>query len=69
MLALAAIVAALQAPPPPPPPCTDPAAGLQCPDLIMGIPRDLRTERSPTGRRVLRMRNAIINVGTGPAAR
>ena len=65
MLALAAIVAALQAPPPATP-CVDPALAPQCPDLVMGAPREFRVQRSPTGRRVLRMANAIINVGGGP---
>jgi hypothetical protein len=66
VLALAAILAALQAPPPPSP-CADPAQQLQCPDLVMGTPRDLRTDRRRDGRVFLRMRNAIINVGAGPA--
>src|SRR4051794_6907013 len=75
------MLAALQAPPPqtpPPPPvppaptpgvapCADPALALRCPDLVMGAPSDLKAERKRDGRVFLRMRNAIINVGDGPA--
>jgi hypothetical protein len=79
VLALIGILAALQAPPPqapppqtpppppPPPPCLDPTLGLRCPDLVMGAPRDLRVDRKRDGRVFLRMRNAIVNRGSGPA--
>ena len=77
MLVLAAILAALQAPPaqtPPPPlqpsatlsPCVDPAVRARCPDLVMAAPSDLRAERTRSGRRLLRIRNSIENVGSGP---
>lgn len=43
-------------------------AGMRCPDLIMGRPSQLHLASSPSGRRtVLRMENAIVNVGQGPA--
>jgi hypothetical protein len=79
VLALAAVLVALQAPPPqappvPPPqapaaasPCADPALALRCPDLVMEAPSELRAERTRSGRRLLRMRNSIVNVGSGPA--
>ena len=81
MLALAAILAALQVPPPqtlppaaPPPqapaapsPCLDPVLALRCPDLVMAAPSELRAERTRSGRRLLRMRNAMVNLGSGPA--
>ncbi|MEA2227714.1 MAG: hypothetical protein QOF04_1344 [Solirubrobacteraceae bacterium] len=83
MLAVLALLAALQvpppqAPPPPPappappavpalPPCHDPALALRCPDLVMAAPTNLKAQRLPSGRVVLRMANAIINVGDGPA--
>jgi len=84
VLALAAILAALQVPPPqtppPPPPvpapapapaplspCLDPAVQARCPDLVMAAPSDLRAERKRDGRVFLRMRNAIVNIGVGPA--
>jgi len=63
VLAALAAIAALQAVNP----CSDPALALRCPDLAMGAPSDLRLDRKRDGRRFLRMRNAIINVGTGPA--
>lgn len=63
MLALAAALAALQAASP----CQDPAQALRCPDLVMAAPSHLRAERTPSGRRLLRMENRIVNVGTGPA--
>ncbi|HEX2102940.1 MAG TPA: hypothetical protein VHF51_04775 [Solirubrobacteraceae bacterium] len=65
MLALAAILAALQAPAVPSP-CADPALALRCPDLVMAPPREFRAERTRSGRRLLRMRNVIVNVGRGP---
>lgn len=64
MLAALAAIAALQAAPNP---CLDPVQALRCPDLVMGPPSDLRLDRKRDGRRFLRMRNAIVNVGTGPA--
>jgi hypothetical protein len=64
-LALVAALAALQVPPPNA--CQDPAQGLRCPDLVMAAPSDLRLERKRDGRRFLRMKNQIVNVGTGPA--
>jgi hypothetical protein len=80
VLALLGMLVALQAPPPqapppqtPPPappvvsPCLDPAVQGRCPDLVMAAPSELRAERTRSGRRLLRMRNAIINVGRGPA--
>jgi hypothetical protein len=81
VLALAAILAALQVPPPqtpppaaPPPqapaapsPCLDPVLALRCPDLVMAAPGELRAERTRSGRRLLRMRNAMVNLGSGPA--
>jgi lysyl oxidase len=50
-----------------PNPCADPALALRCPDLAMAPASHLRLARSPTGRRVLRMENRIVNVGAGPA--
>jgi len=47
--------------------CQDPAAGLLCPDLTMAPAGDLQADRSPSGRRVLRMSSAIVNGGLGPA--
>jgi hypothetical protein len=82
VLALLGMLVALQAPPPqapppqtPPPapappvvsPCLDPAVQGRCPDFVMAAPSELRAERTRSGRRLLRMRNAIINVGRGPA--
>jgi hypothetical protein len=63
VLALAAALAALQAASP----CQDPALALRCPDLVMAAPSHLRLDRRPDGRRLLRMQNQIINVGSGPA--
>jgi hypothetical protein len=63
VLAALAAIAALQTANP----CQDPGLALRCPDLVMGAPSDLRLDRKRDGRRFLRMRNAIINVGTGPA--
>jgi len=57
---LAALVAAVS-------PCHDPALALRCPDLVMAPPSHLRLARSPSGRRVLRMENRIVNIGAGPA--
>jgi Lysyl oxidase len=59
--ALAALAAAL------PNPCHDPALALRCPDLVMAPASHLRMVTSPSGRRVLRMENRIVNVGAGPA--
>jgi Lysyl oxidase len=60
--ALAALAAAV------PNPCQDPALALRCPDLVIAPPSHLRLGRpSPSGRRVLRMANRIVNVGAGPA--
>jgi hypothetical protein len=63
VLAIAAALAALQVASP----CQDPAQALRCPDLVMGAPSHLRLDRKRDGRRFLRMQNAIVNVGTGPA--
>jgi hypothetical protein len=63
VLALAAALAALQAVSP----CQDPAQALRCPDLVMAAPSHLRLDRRRPGRRLLRMENRIVNVGTGPA--
>lgn len=41
-------------------------AALLCPDLVMAPPRDLEVVRSPSGRRVMRAENAIVNIGRGP---
>jgi hypothetical protein len=57
---LAALAAAVS-------PCHDPALALRCPDLVMAPPTHLRLARSPSGRRVLRLENRIVNVGAGPA--
>jgi hypothetical protein len=48
-------------------PCHDPGLALQCPDLVMGAPTDLKIDRTPSARVLLRMENAIINIGQGPA--
>jgi hypothetical protein len=61
--ALLAALAALQVANP----CQDPAQALRCPDLVMGVPTHLRLDRKRTGRRLLRMENKIVNIGTGPA--
>ena len=65
MLAVTASLAALAAAVPNP--CHDPALALRCPDLVMAPASHLRVARSPSGRRVLRMENRIVNVGAGPA--
>jgi hypothetical protein len=52
---------------PAPNPCLEAALALRCPDLVMGAPSDLEAQRLPSGRVVLRMENAIVNVGRGPA--
>ena len=63
VVAIAAALAALQVASP----CQDPVQALRCPDLVMGAPSHLRLDRKHDGRQFLRMENAIINVGTGPA--
>jgi hypothetical protein len=64
VLALAAALAALQVASP----CQDPAQGLRCPDLVMAAPSHLALDRKrKPGRALLRMQNAIVNVGAGPA--
>jgi hypothetical protein len=63
VLAIAAALAALQVASP----CQDPVQALRCPDLVMGAPSHLRLDTKRDGRRFLRMANAIVNVGTGPA--
>jgi Lysyl oxidase len=65
LLAVTASLAALAAAVPNP--CHDPSLALRCPDLVMAPASHLRVARSPTGRRVLRMENRIVNVGAGPA--
>jgi hypothetical protein len=61
--ALLAALAALQVANP----CQDPAQALRCPDLVMGVPTHLRLDRKRDGRRLLRMENKIVDIGTGPA--
>lgn len=64
MLAVTAAIAALAAVQSP---CQDPAQGLSCPDLVMAPPSHLRLQRTPAGRRLLRMENRIVNIGAIPA--
>jgi len=66
VLALAAALAALQVPVGPSP-CAEPTLALRCPDLVMSAPSRLSLDRKRDGRRFLRMQNAIVNVGDGPA--
>jgi hypothetical protein len=65
VLAVTASLAALAAAVPNP--CQDPALALRCPDMVMAPASHLRMATSPSGRRVLRMENRIVNVGLGPA--
>lgn len=53
-----------------PNPCLGPGSErLRCPDLTMDRPRDFWIDtRTRPGRRLLRMRNSINNVGLGPAS-
>ncbi|HMJ32300.1 MAG TPA: hypothetical protein VK501_00170 [Baekduia sp.] len=46
-------------------PCNDPFLALQCPDLRMAPPSDLRVQRAGKAVR-LRATNHIVNVGAGP---
>jgi hypothetical protein len=51
-----------------PNPCVgEDAAQLRCPDLMMRRPFGLQTQRTRTGRVLLRAGNAIDSVGVGPA--
>jgi hypothetical protein len=59
VLAAVAMVAALAAQSP----CQIPEQAVRCPDLVMAPPSHLRVERTPAGRRVLRMENRIVNIG------
>jgi len=63
VLAALAAIAALQVANP----CEDPVQALRCPDLVMGVPSHLSLDRKRNGRRLLRMENKIVNIGTGPA--
>jgi len=64
VLAVVAALAALQVASP----CQDPVQALRCPDLAMAAPSHLVLDRKRRpGRALLRMQNAILNVGTGPA--
>lgn len=47
-------------------PCAQSGTTLRCPDLVMSRPRDLKLERTPHGRALLRSTTSIDSIGDGP---